>query len=116
MSGDSVAVRTERRRHQRVAITLPATVSTAERKLAATLRSISRSGASIEFDDLPAVAPGARVVLAGAGAVLRDCGATVVETEGRVVRLAFEPALPAMELLGVAKALTKPDQLPSLRA
>ena len=100
-----IGPRDERRRYQRVAVTLPATVSTAERVLAATLRSISRSGASIEFGDAPTVPPGARVVLAGHGAVLRGCDAKVVEIEGNLCRLAFEPALPAMELLGVAKAL-----------
>jgi hypothetical protein len=96
----------ERRRYQRVAVTLPATVSTAERVLSATLRSISRSGASIEIGDAAALPSGARVVLAGTGAVLRGCDATVVETDGTLWRLAFEPALPAMDLLGVAKALT----------
>jgi hypothetical protein len=105
MSSGSPELRGERRRFQRVAVTLPATVSTAERKLSATLRSISRSGASIEFDDAPALAQGARVVLAGQDSVLRDCDATVVEIDGKLWRLAFEPALPAMDLLGVAKAL-----------
>ena len=104
MGNASGGLRGERRRYQRVAVTLPATVSTAERVLAATLRSISRSGASIELGDPQALPLGARVVLAGD--VLRSCDAKVVEIDGTLIRLAFEPALPAMDLLGVAKALS----------
>ena len=104
MSSASSGPRGERRRFQRVAVTLPATMSTAERVLAATLRSISRSGASIELGDTQTVPLGTRVVLAGEA--LRGCDAKVVEIDGTLVRLAFEPALPAMELLGVAKMLT----------
>ena len=105
MATIGIEPRGERRGHQRVAVRLTATVSTAERVLAATLRSISRSGASIEFGDPVVLSPGAHVVLAGDGAALRDCGAKVVEGDGTVWRLAFEPALPASEFLGVAKAL-----------
>ncbi len=104
MSNASSGLRGERRRFQRVAVTLPATMSTTERVLHATLRSISRSGASIELGDPQSLPLGARVVLAGN--VLRSCDAKVVETDGTMVRLAFDPALPAMDLLGVAKALT----------
>lgn len=105
MSKATAGPRGERRRFQRVSVTLPATVSTAERVVSATLRTISRSGASIELGDPQQMPLGARVVLAGN--VLRSCDAKVVETDGTVVRLVFDPALPAMDLLGVAKALTR---------
>jgi len=100
-----IGPREERRRHQRVTVTLSATVSTTERVMIATLRSISRSGASLELEGPAAVGLGTCVVLAGDGAVLRDCNAKVVEIDGALWRLAFDPALPATELLSVAKAL-----------
>ncbi len=96
----------ERRRYQRVAVTMPATLSIADRILSGTVRDISRSGAAVEFGDDPlGMAHGARVVLAGAGAVLRSCEAKVVAHDGRRCRLVFEPTLPAIELLGVARKL-----------
>jgi hypothetical protein len=102
---DIFSMRDDRRRYQRVAVTLPATLSIADQMLSATLRDISRSGASIELGNPLAMTHGARVVLAGNGAVLRGCDAKVVASDGRTCRLVFEPTLPAMELLGVARAL-----------
>ena len=95
----------ERRRFPRVALALPATVRTAAGKVAATVRTISRSGAEVEFGDAVPVATGGWVVLAADGAVLRGCDATVVGTDGVRWRLAFDPTLPAMDLLGIAKLL-----------
>jgi hypothetical protein len=44
-------------------------------------------------------------VLAGHGSGLRGCDARVVEAKGVRWRLAFDPALPATDLRGVAPAL-----------
>jgi len=95
--------RGERRRFQRVPVSVPATVQVSGDVIFATLRDLSRSGASLELSDSPAVPPGARVQLAGA--VLPAWDATLVEADGPYWRLAFEPALPAKELVGVARAL-----------
>ena len=105
MAATEIGPRGERRAHQRVSVRLSATISTAERALAATLRSISRSGASIELDVPVTLRRGARVVLTGDAAALRDCSAKVIEGDGSLWRLAFDRALPAAEFLGVAKAL-----------
>src|SRR5271170_3464943 len=93
----------ERRRFQRVDIEIPAVVRLVGSELAATLRSISRTGAVVELGGAATIAPGGWVVLAGADSVLRGCDAKVVETDGAFWRLAFDPALPAMDLLGVVK-------------
>jgi len=105
MSPTQPASRQERRRFQRVDIELPAVVRLVGSELAATLRSISRTGAVVELGRAAAVPAGGWVVLAGAGRELRGCDAKVIEVDGARWRLAFDPALPALDLLGVAKLL-----------
>jgi hypothetical protein len=97
----------ERRRFQRVDLEIPAVVRLVGSELSATLRSISRTGAVVELGRAATMAPGDWVVLAGAASVLRGCDAKVIEADGPRWRLAFDPALPAMDLLGVARLLTR---------
>jgi hypothetical protein len=97
----------ERRRFQRVDLEIPAVVRLVGSELSATLRSISRTGAVVELGRAATMAPGDWVVLAGAASVLRGCDAKVIEADGARWRLAFDPALPAMDLLGVARLLTR---------
>jgi len=92
----------DRRRFQRVAVTLPATLNIADHLLSATVRDISRSGAALEFGKPVPVKRGERVVFAGDGAMLRAHDAKVIASDGRICRLVFEPTLSAMDLLGVA--------------
>jgi hypothetical protein len=105
MSPTQPTSRQERRRFQRVDIALPAVVRLVGRELSATLRSISRTGAVVELGRAAAIPPAGWVVLAGTGRELRGCDATVIAADGARWRLAFDPALPAMDLLGVAKLL-----------
>jgi hypothetical protein len=102
---DAMPDEPERRRFRRVAIDLPATVRTAAGALDATVRTISRSGAEVEFGRAVPIATGGWVVLAADGNVLRGCDATVVGIDGVRWRLAFDPTLPALDLLAIAKLL-----------
>jgi hypothetical protein len=95
----------DRRRFRRVAIDLPATVRTAAGEIDATVRTISRSGAEVELGRAVPIPTGGWVVLVGGRDVLRGCDATVIGTDGVRWRLVFDPTLPAMDLLGVAKLL-----------
>jgi hypothetical protein len=105
MSPSQTMSRQERRRFQRVDLDLPAVVRLVGSELSATLRSISRTGAVVELGRAAAMPVSGWVVLAGAGRELRGCDAKVIEADGARWRLAFDPALAAMDLLGVAKLL-----------
>jgi hypothetical protein len=107
MSPTQPTKRQERRRFQRVDLDIPAIVRLVGSELAATLRSISRTGAVVELGRAATMAPGGWVVLAGADSVLRGCDAKVIEADGARWRLAFDPTLPAMDLLGVAELLAR---------
>ena len=95
----------ERRRFQRIDVDLPAIVRTVAGELSATVRRISRTGADVELGRAASAPTGDWVVLAGVQSVLRGCDARVVATDGAHWRLAFDPALPALDLLGIAKLL-----------
>ncbi len=107
MQPAQVELRDERRRYQRVAVQVPATVQWADDLISATLRNISRSGAAVELGNPRAVPQGDPVVLAGDGTVLRGWGAKVVDTAGTRLRLVFDATLPAMDLMGVARAVNQ---------
>ena len=97
----------DRRRFQRVDLDIPAVVRLVGGELSATLRSISRTGAVVELGRAAAMAPGGWVVLAGTDSVLRGCDAKIIEADGAMLRLAFDPTLPAMDLLGVVRLLAQ---------
>ena len=95
----------DRRRFQRVATALPATLGIADQLISGIVHDISRSGAAVELDDPLSLMQGARVVLAGNGTVPRASDAKVVAGAGNRYRLVFEPTLSAMELVGLARKL-----------
>jgi|SRR5581483_9767300 len=97
----------DRRRFRRVEPDLPAVVRLVGAEHAATVRSISRTGAMVEIGGAVATPANGWVVLATPDNALRACDARVIGIEGACWRLAFDPTLPAMDLLGVAQRLMR---------